>query len=295
VTTFSQFVFLISVLFIFAGKAAYAEDNLLVECLPKVVKQGDVCLIRAFGPTSLKSVYGEFQGGKWPIVCRAQSGTYEGLIGIDMNTRPATHAIKVVATDGDSRVYSRALSIKVGRAHFGTQKLSLPSSIVDLDAKTLERVNKETRRLKALFQDSWDEKLWRGPFICPTRGELSAVFGVSRIINGQRRSPHTGVDLKADKGAPVLPCNNGRVVLVDQLFFSGTSVILDHGGGLHSMYFHLSEALVKKGDAVTTGAILGRVGSTGRSTGPHLHWGIRINGARVDPLSLLRLTEHLQE
>jgi murein DD-endopeptidase MepM/ murein hydrolase activator NlpD len=85
------------------------------------------------------------------------------------------------------------------------------------------------------------------------------------------------------------------VALVDELFFSGKSVILDHGWGIYSMYFHLSEALVGEGDRVRTGAMLGRVGSTGRSTRPHLHWAIRINGARVDPLSLVKLTEHLRE
>jgi murein DD-endopeptidase MepM/ murein hydrolase activator NlpD len=119
--------------------------------------------------------------------------------------------------------------------------------------------------------------------------ELSGAFGLNRIINGKQRSPHTGVDLKAEEGTPVLATNSGIVVLVDELFFTGKSVILDHGWGLYSMYFHLSEVSVKNGDRVDTGTMLGRVGSTGRSTGAHLHWGIKMNGARVDPFSLLRL------
>jgi murein DD-endopeptidase MepM/ murein hydrolase activator NlpD len=92
-----------------------------------------------------------------------------------------------------------------------------------------------------------------------------------------------------------LACNNGVVVLVDQLFFPGKSVILDHGWGIYSMYFHLSESLGGEGDRISTGAVLGRVGSTGRSTGSHLHWGVRMNGAQVNPLSLLGLAEHLRE
>ncbi|MBI5969233.1 MAG: M23 family metallopeptidase [Deltaproteobacteria bacterium] len=289
---FLQVLFLIPVLLLSTGKATYAKDNLRVEHLPKVVKQGEVCLIRALGPASLKSIYGEFQGERFPIAVGAKNGTYEGFIGIDMSTRPARYEIKVVATDGGSRVYSSALSLKVEKVDFGIQKLSLPSSMVDLDAKTLERVNKEARQLKALFQAFRDERLWRGAFIRPVEGEISAPFGLSRIINGQHRSPHTGIDLRAEEGTPVLACNSGMVVLVDQLFFSGKSVILDHGWGLYSMYFHLSEALVKEGDRISTGAMLGRVGSTGRSTRPHLHWGIRINGARVDPLSLLKIGIH---
>jgi len=161
--------------------------------------------------------------------------------------------------------------------------------MVELDAKTLERVDREARRLETLFQTFRDEKLWSGSFIRPVGGELSERFGVNRIINGQQRSPHVGIDLRSDEGVPVLACNSGMVVLVDDLFFSGKSILLDHGWGLYSMYFHLSETSVKEGDRVDKGATLGRVGSTGRSTGPHLHWGIRINGARVDPLSLLKI------
>jgi len=226
---------------------------------------------------------------------RERNKTYEGLLGIDMDTRPAKHKLKVVATDGNRKVYTSVLLLTVERADFGIQRLSLPSSMVDLDAQTLERVGREEKRLQALFQGYRDERLWSGAFVRPVPGGPTTPFGLRRIINGQPRSPHSGVDLRAEEGSAVLACNSGVVALIDQFFFSGKSVILDHGWGIYSMYFHLSEVLVNEGDKVSAGAMLGRVGSTGRSTGPHLHWGIRINGARVDPLALLRLTEHLQE
>ena len=279
---------LIPVLLITTGMAAQGESDLHVESFPKVAKQGDVCLVRASGPVSFKSIHGKFKRERFSIAFNNETGTYEGLIGIDMSTSPETYEIKAIATDGDNRVYSSALSLRVEKVNFGTQRLSLPPSVVDLDAKTLERVNRETRKLEALFQTSRNERLWKSVFIRPVEGEISTGFGLTRIINGRRRSQHTGVDLRAEEGTSVLASNHGMVVLVDELFFSGKSVILDHGWGLYSMYFHLSEVLVKEGDLVRPGAILGRVGSTGRSTGPHLHWGIRINGARVDPFSLLR-------
>jgi len=269
--------------------AALAENGIRVESFPKVAKQGDVCLVRTSGPASFKSVYGEFNGERFPMAFNNEIGIYEGLIGIDMNTLPGTYEIEVIATDGEKRVYSTALSLRVEKVDFGIQALSLPPSMVDLDAKTLERVNQEARRLEALFQTSRGERLWENVFILPVEGEVSTGFGLNRIINGQQRSQHTGVDLQAEKGTSVLASNHGVVVLVDELFFSGKSVILDHGWGLYSMYFHLSEALVREGNRVRTGAILGRVGSTGRSTAPHLHWGIRINGARVDPFALLKI------
>lgn len=270
------------------GIAARAENGIRVESFPKVAKQGDVCLVRASGSAPLKSIHGEFRGERFPMAFSSETGIYEGLIGIDLSTSPATYEIKVIATDGDNRVYSSALSLRVEKVDFGTQALSLPSYMVDLDAKTLERVNQEARKLEALFQTSRDERLWEGGFIRPVEGEISTGFGLTRVINGQQRSQHAGVDLRAEKGTSVLASNHGVVVLVDELFFSGTSVILDHGWGLYSMYFHLSEALVKEGNRVRAGALLGRVGSTGRSTGPHLHWGIRISGARVDPFALLK-------
>ncbi len=279
---------LIPVLLITTGIAAHGESDLRVESFPKVARQGDVCLVRASGPASLKSIHGEFQGERFPIAFSNETGIYEGLIGIDMSTSPATYEIKVIATDADNRVYSSALSLRVEKVDFGTQALSLPPDMVDLDAKILERVNQEARKLQALFQTFRDERLWEGVFIRPVEGEISTGFGLNRIINGQQRSQHTGVDLRAEKGTSVLASNHGVVVLVDELFFTGKSVLLDHGWGLYSMYFHLSEVLVKEGNLVRTGAILGRVGSTGRSTGPHLHWGIRINGARVDPFALLK-------
>ncbi len=287
--------FFASVLLLLTGKSLNAEDNLRIESIPGMAKQGDVCLIRTYSPVSPTSVHAEFQGERFLLAPGMQNGTYEGLIGIDLSTKPATYEVKVIATDASGRGYSSPFFLKVGKGIFRTQKLSLPRSMVDLDAKTLERVNNEANRLKVLFQTFRDEKLWKGAFVRPLEGKLSSTFGLDRIINGQRRSPHTGVDLESEAGTPVWASNSGMVVLVDDLFFSGKSVILDHGWGLYSMYFHLSEGLVKEGDRVGRGDVLGRVGSTGRSTGPHLHWAIRMNQVRVDPLSLLKLSEPLGE
>jgi len=287
--------FFASVLLLLTGKSLNAEDHLRIESIPGMAKQGDVCLIRTYSPVSPTSVHAEFQGERFLLAPGMQNGTYEGLIGIDLSTKPATYEVKVIATDASGRGYSSPFFLKVGKGVFRTQKLSLPRSMVDLDAKTLERVNKEADRVKVLFQTFRDEKLWKGAFVRPLEGKLSSTFGLDRIINGQRRSPHTGVDLESEAGTPVWASNSGMVVLVDDLFFSGKSVILDHGWGLYSMYFHLSEGLVKEGDRVGRGDVLGRVGSTGRSTGPHLHWAIRMNQVRVDPLSLLKLSEPLGE
>jgi murein DD-endopeptidase MepM/ murein hydrolase activator NlpD len=119
--------------------------------------------------------------------------------------------------------------------------------------------------------------------------KVNSAFGFRRVVNGLARAPHEGVDLKAALGAPVVAANDGRVVLEDNLFFSGNSLFLDHGGGLYTMYFHLSEFRVPTGASVRKGDVIGLAGMTGRVTGPHLHWGARLNGARIDPLDLLAL------
>ena len=290
---FLRLLFSIPILLFFTGENGQAENNLQVEYFPKGVRQGDVCLVKGIGPESLKSIYGELQGKSFPIAFEAPEGIYQGLVGIDMNTPPATYTLKVSANDEGNRAFSRTLSVKVEKLHVGIQRLTLPLSLVDLDVKTLERVNKEAKQLEALFKAFRDERLWRGGFLPPVDGKLSSTFGLKRLMNGRRKSPHTGVDLQVAEGTPVLASNSGVTILVEELFLSGKSVILDHGWGLYSMYFHLSQTLVKEGDKVGKGTLLGRVGSTGRSTESHLHWGIRMNGARVDPLSLLKISSLL--
>ena len=281
-------------IFLFSGSGgAGAQSIFRVALHPQVIRNGGVCLVQVFAAPSIQSVYGDLKGKRIPMAPGTQDGNYEGLIAIDMDGRPGVYKVKITGTSGDRRVHSNTTVLEVKKADFGTQRLTLPSSMVDLDRKTLARVNRESRRLQALFQGFRDERLWQGAFIRPVAGEITSPFGLRRVINNQPRSPHSGVDIRAPQGTPVKACNRGFVALVDELFFSGKTVVIDHGWGTFSMYFHLAETHVQEGDRVKKGDVLGRVGSTGRSTAPHLHWGIKINGARVDPLALIRSTERL--
>jgi murein DD-endopeptidase MepM/ murein hydrolase activator NlpD len=166
--------------------------------------------------------------------------------------------------------------------------------MVDLDKETLERVGRESLRMDRLWQ-AVTEPLWSVPFIRPVSGRVIGPFGRRSIINNRPRSPHTGVDLRAGSGTPVRASNHGRIVLSDEHYFTGRSVVMDHGGGVLSMYFHLEEVFVREGDMVERGAVIGLAGSTGRATGPHLHWGVRIHGQRVDPLRLISLSREMEE
>jgi murein DD-endopeptidase MepM/ murein hydrolase activator NlpD len=214
-------------------------------------------------------------------------GPWRALVGVDLDQRPGN--ARVLVERGLDRTCTVVLSIKA--VAFPEEHLSVPQRFVELSPQDQARAAREAARLAALFQAAPTERLWQGPFQLPIEeGKPSSSFGRRRILNGQPRSPHTGVDLGAPAGTPVRPMQRGRVVLDEDLFFSGRTIILDHGLGLFSFYGHLSESRVQPGRVVDAGEVIGLVGATGRVTAPHLHWAVQLGHARVDGLDLVRLT-----
>jgi len=180
-----------------------------------------------------------------------------------------------------------SLTVRIGQYPYPEQRLEVDDRMVNLSAEDLARVERENREIAELWQR---ESLPH--FTLPLAAPLSSLpaggrFGARRIFNEQPRSPHGGADYSAPAGTPVLAADAGVAVLVADHFFGGNSVYVDHGGGLISMYFHLGRVDVEAGQQVARGALLGAVGATGRATGPHLHFGVRWHGARVDPILLL--------
>lgn len=265
-----------------------AADPLHLSWEPRHVKQGDVLLIRVDGAGRIDSISGAFAERSLRFF-PAGSGAV-ALIGIDLAEKPGRHSFYVEAPDASGQPRRVHREVEIAAARFAVERLTLPREKVELSPETLRRVRREAARLKAVLAVVTPEQLWQGTFILPVNSSVQlAGFGLRRIINGEPRSPHTGVDLKAPLGTAVVAANTGRVVLVDEQFFPGRLVVLDHGLGIHTMYFHLQEQQVREGKQVAKGQPLGTVGATGRVTGPHLHFGVRVQDARVDPLSLLRL------
>lgn len=253
-------------------------------------KQGQVLLVEVKTGGHAGDVTGRFLGRTIPFFPApdGHSDTAVGLLGIDMQDRPGMHELMVeVLGRGATRRLS--YSVLVLKENYPVQHLTLPSEKVDLDDENLVRVKSEQERVKTVLQGVLRERLWDGPFVEPVQGEVAGAFGRTRVINGQARSPHNGEDITAPLGTPVVAMNDGIARLTVDHFFSGKGVFVDHGLGLYSMYFHLSEVLVKDGEAVKQGQAIGKVGATGRATGPHLHLGVRLNGARVNPYSLVTL------
>jgi Peptidase family M23 len=253
------------------------------------VKQGDVLYLPLHADNGTTGATGRFLGRSIPFFKTAGPGQFAGLVGIDLADPPSRQDLVVDITSGSGSVKRQQFAIQILPAHFQTQELTVPKNYVDLDDETLKRVENEQEQILKSLNAVTNKRLWAGPFIMPVKGELTGSFGRKRMINGEPRSPHSGEDIKAPRGTEVHAANGGVVALVGEYFFSGKSVILDHGLGFYSMYFHLDEVDVVKGEKVQKGAVVGRVGSTGRATGPHLHWGTRINGARVNPLSMLNI------
>ena len=257
----------------------------------RIIHQGELSLIRIHvenGKTPLvtwmeKKVY---------LVSNPEKTDWVGFLGVDLTAGPGRHDVVVKMPDSGPE---QRLDIEIRKKDYGVRNLTLPQNMVDLDSETLERVTKESAVTNALWEAQPDSPLWGGSFIKPVPGEVIGPFGRRSVINDQPRSSHTGVDLRAEKGMPIKAINHGRVVLTADHFFSGLSVVIDHGGGIQSMYFHMDKIQVQQGEMVTKGAVIGFVGSSGRATGPHLHWGIRINGARIDPFKVIDLNSQLEE
>jgi len=218
---------------------------------------------------------------------RSTDGTeWVGLAGVDLEAGAGSYVIRGSADLGTGVSQPFEEWIKIVPKNFPVQRIRVEEKYVTLNPEDSARSQEENKRLNAIWKRVSGRRLWQGPFIKPVASDLSSGFGRRRIVNNKPRSPHSGVDLKAETGAPILAANSGEVVLADDLFFSGKTVILDHGLGLYTFYGHCSKLEVHQGEIVQKGRVIAEVGSTGRVTGPHLHWACRINGARVDPMQL---------
>jgi murein DD-endopeptidase MepM/ murein hydrolase activator NlpD len=228
----------------------------------------------------------------WPV---GDAGHWQSLVGIPLDTEPGAYRVSVRAAAADGATGTMTRRLNVVRGRFATRQLRVEADLAHPPASMADRITREAQAMAEVYARPRPERIWRGPFALPVPGVPTSAFGRRTVLNGEVRGRHFGVDLRADEGAPVLAPNAGEVVLAADHYFAGKVVVLDHGGGLFSLYAHLSRIVVEAGRRVVRGDLLGEAGATGRVTGPHLHWGLRVQGTAVDPLSLVAALDGFDE
>lgn len=220
------------------------------------------------------------------------SRVYAGLVGIGLAARPGTAEVKVAWREG-SRQRSTSAVFTIRPGAFAEETLNVDPRHVRPGPRDLERIRREQAELKQIYASGRRSRLWQGGFRVPVPGAMNGPFGTRRVFNGELQSQHSGVDFRAQTGEPVHAAGAGVVRLAKDLFYSGNAVIVDHGAGIFTSYSHLSRMDVRVGQRVEKGAVVGLAGATGRATGPHLHWGVKVNSVSVNPLAFIQVTDLL--
>ena len=234
-----------------------------------------------------------FNEHRAPVILAPQG--WVAVIGIPLDTRPGPQSATLVpaggatpaqpSADASSR---RLLDFTVQDRKYDEQRLQVKNKHhVNPDQQDLARIDREKKRIDAALGAYTAGRVPEFSMRPPVDGERSSSFGLRRYFNGEARNPHSGMDIAASTGTPIRAPAPGRVLDTGDFFFNGNTVFLDHGEGVVTVYCHLSRIDVKPGQEIATGRVLGLVGATGRVTGPHLHWGVAINRAMVDPALLL--------
>ncbi|MBN2720005.1 MAG: M23 family metallopeptidase [Proteobacteria bacterium] len=229
---------------------------------------------------------------RFPLV-KVKDDRYVALVGIDLGEKKEIIPVDLdLFPFGEETPYRLRADLEVRQTGEKppVQNLSLPTGMVEFSPERLKRIRKDNAELGKSLAARTRARFWDEGFLLPVPGRISAEFGVRRVLNGQERAPHSGVDIAANQGTPIQASNHGVVVLAEDLYLMGKTVVLDHGWGVNTLYGHLEGISVSEGEEVNRGNTIGTVGATGRATGPHLHFGAYIRGIKVDPLKLIEAT-----
>ncbi|RMS88011.1 Peptidase, M23/M37 protein [Pseudomonas coronafaciens pv. oryzae] len=246
-------------------------DSFITRALDKPVPGGVAVIDLGTGAQAPTATY----QGKPVLVVKEQGARWLAIVGIPLTVKPGTQQV----TSG-----GRTLNFTVGSKKYPEQHITLKNKRQvnpnPEDNKRIEGELAEQLRAYRSFSPGTPSNLILDK---PVNGPLSSKFGVRRFFNGEERNPHSGLDFAVPAGTPIKSPAAGKVILTGNYFFNGNTVFVDHGQGFISMFCHMSKIDVKVGDQVPRGGVVGKVGATGRATGPHMHWNVSLNDARVDP------------
>ena len=272
--------------------AGGAADSFALDVLfrTETVDRGGAGLVEIGGASAPSGVNAFFNGR--PLLLLPYGPRLLGLIGVDLDSAPGFHPLTVSWSSEDLR-RTKNLLLRVDDRDYGVRNLNLRKDTLQLSQAEAERASFEQTEVLAVLETFTREILWTPPFVRPGEGKVTSVYGRKTLVNGRPRpSPHLGVDFRAAVGAPVRAPAAGSVALAVEHFLPGKSLYIDHGQGLFSVFYHLSEFEVEAGQMVEQGMIVARAGNTGASTtGPHIHYGLYLGGVWIDPLAFQDVTE----
>lgn len=266
------------------------EGGITLKLNAGVTAQGSLLLAEVVGTKPLSGFSGDWDGRAIPMWNEGEkNATLHGLIGVDLEKAPGRYAWKVSWKNAAGEEKSCSVLVTVRAGKFPTERLTVEKQFVQPDPEQEKRAEEDQKKMRAIFETVTPERYWDGKFLLPLKGVTTGGnFGRRRILNGEARSPHAGVDFPALAGTPVFAAQAGNVVLAEELYYSGNTVVIDHGYGIYTLYAHLSAMEAKPGQMVEAGDEIGKVGATGRVTGPHLHWGLTVERARVNATGIVQ-------
>ena len=283
--------------------SASATDTHYSGQLPKIilsaneVRNGSLLLVQIDIQNSnppIIDIQLAFQDRTYPVFPHPVNpkDNYFGLISIPFRSAPGPAVVKLKWTTATGH-FTRTNRLKIIAGKYKTDLLKVDPARVNPSKKNLQRAQKEAQKLKAIYAAGNIARLWERGYQLPIASKITSFYGNRRVFNGQLKSYHNGVDFRAPIGTPVFASNSGIVKLAENLFYSGNVVIIDHGTKIFTIYAHMSKIKVTAGQQIVKGQLIGLTGATGRVSGPHLHWGVKVNGVAVDPMQFVQIMASL--
>jgi len=282
---------LIAVLAVASRPAAQVSDpgvlTLTIGAVATPLKPGGVLLVTVTASHDLSEISGQFAGRPVRFWATANPREWRALAGVGLDISPGPIELTVHGKTSSGLSADSRAALTIVEHRFETRRIRVDPKMVNPPEAELTRIKEEARKMAEAFAILTPERLWNGRFDAPVPGVPNSSFGRLTVTNGQPSGRHQGTDFRAATGTPVRAPNAGRIVLAQNLYFAGNTVIIDHGLGVFSLLAHLSQIDVDAGASVARGDVVGMSGATGRVTGPHLHWAIRFSEMTVDPLALM--------
>ncbi|MBW2544312.1 MAG: M23 family metallopeptidase [Deltaproteobacteria bacterium] len=265
------------------------EGEVTISSEYRRLSQGEIVKISLQSPVPASAVL-SFDGKEYTFTSDDTKRKHFTLIVFGLDMEPGTYDVVVRLKPSRGTPKDIPFKLAISQGAFPSKRIRVARRFTSFTSADIRRIKNEKEllgRIYSIFTPNW---LGGGRFILPLKGKITGTFGEKRVFNDNFVSRHRGIDIRSPRGAPVMASNSGEVALVRDLYFSGNTVIVNHGLGLFSIYCHMSKVIVRKGDFIDKGESIGYTGSTGRSTGPHLHWGLRLVDDYADPLSMIYLS-----